>query len=301
MDPLSDILARVHVSSSLFSRAELSAPWAISTKALPQAIFHVIVRGEGVAQSEGEEAHFVAGDILLFLRGSAHIISSGDGALPAPIAGLPRENNTGLPCVRLEGGGRRTTILCGSMSLAEDLSDFLLPLLPPMIHVQGRATADWLDQTLRLMIDEVSGSRPGSDAIITRLADILLVQILREEMARPGRGWLSALSDPQIGNALTCFHANAAQRWTAQALARQAGMSRSAFFSRFTALVGEPPSAYITRWRMCLARAQIRQGGAGLAEVASSVGYGSEAAFSRAFKRQIGVSPAAWRRAASAL
>ena len=300
MDPLSDILAHVHVSSSLFCRAELSAPWAVSTRSSTKAIFHVVVSGEGVAISEGEEVRFAAGDLLLFLHGSAHIISSGDDSLPSPITSLPRDEADGLPCVRLEGGGRRTSLLCGSITLAEDLAEFLLPLLPPMLHVQGRSTAGWLDQTLRLMIDEVSDARPGADAVITRLADILLVQILRAEMSQPDRGWLSALIDPRIGTALSRFHAAADRRWTADSLARQAGMSRSAFFTRFTALVGEPPSAYITRWRMCLARSHMRQEGVGLAEVAAHVGYGSEAAFSRAFKRQVGVSPAAWRRAARA-
>ncbi|MFT5686315.1 MAG: AraC-like DNA-binding protein [Myxococcota bacterium] len=296
MDPLSDILARVHVSSSLFSRGEFSAPWAVSTKGSTRGIFHVIVRGGGIARSEGEEVHFTAGDILLFIRGSAHVLSSGDDSLPSPITGLPRDHDEGLPCVRLDGGGAQTSILCGSLTLAEDLADFLLPMLPSLIHVQGRATAGWLDQTLRLMVDEVTGNHPGSSAVIARLADILLVQILREEMSHPDRGWLSALADPQIGCALTRFHTAAAQRWTAETLARQAGMSRSAFFSRFTSLVGEPPSAYITRWRMCLARAHMRGNRDGLAAVAASVGYGSEAAFSRAFKRQVGMSPAAWRR-----
>jgi AraC-like DNA-binding protein len=301
MDTLSDILRRVHVSSSLFSRGEFSAPWAVSTAGSTRGIFHVIIQGEGVASTGEEEARFSAGDILLFLSGSPHVLSSGDNALPAPIAGLPRDRDDGLPCVRLDGGGRRTSILCGTLTLADDTADFLLSLLPPLLHVQGRATAGWLDQTLRLMVDEVDREQPGSDAVITRLADILLVQILRCEMARPDRGWLSALADPQIGTALTRFHTDAAQRWTAETLARQAGMSRSAFFSRFTALVGEPPSAYITRWRMCLARTQMRERDAGLAEVAASVGYGSEAAFSRAFKRQVGVSPAAWRRRVSVL
>ncbi len=300
MDPLSDILARVHVSSSLFSRGEFSAPWSVSTRGSTRGIFHVIVRGSGVATSEGASAHFTSGDIILFIRGSAHVLSSGDGALPAPIAGLPRDHDEGLPCVRLDGGGAQTSILCGYLTLAEDLADFLLPMLPSLIHVQGRQTAGWLDQTLRLMADEVSGERPGSETIIARLADILLVQILREQMAKPGQGWLSALADPQIGSALTRFHTAAEQRWTAATLARQAGMSRSAFFSRFTTLVGEPPSAYITRWRMCLARARMRGNRDGLAEVAASVGYGSEAAFSRAFKRQVGMSPTAWRRSVSA-
>ncbi|MDG1484256.1 MAG: AraC family transcriptional regulator [Myxococcota bacterium] len=300
MDPLSDILGRVHVSSSLFSRGEFSAPWAVSTQGSTRSIFHVIVRGSGIVTSEGTAVHFTSGDILLFLRGSPHTLRSGDGALPAPITGLPRDHDGGLPCVRVCGGGAQTSILCGDITLAEDLADFLLPMLPSLIHVQGRQTAGWLDQTLRLMIDEVSGDRPGAETVIARLADILLVQILREQMTQPEQGWLSALADPQIGCALTRFHTAAEQHWTAAALAKQAGMSRSAFFSRFTALVGEPPSAYITRWRMCLARDRMRGSRDGLAAVAVSVGYGSEAAFSRAFKRQVGMSPTAWRRSVSA-
>lgn len=298
-DALSRILRSARVAGSLFSRAELSAPWGVHTLGSQDAIFHAVIRGSGWAAAEGEEPQpFRAGDLLVFPHGHPHTLRDVPGRPTRHIRKLPvAEGEDRLACVQVDGGGPRTSILCGTFRLDPDARDFLLPLLPPLIHVRGDApTAAWLDATLRLMADEVAAERPGSEVLIARLADILFVQTLRAWSAAGATGWLGALQDPAIARALDFIHDQPDQRWTAAGLARRVGMSRSGFYARFTEQVGEPPSSYLTRWRMRMARAALRGGDDNLIEIAEQVGYGSEAAFCRAFKRHVGQSPGAWRR-----
>ena len=195
-------------------------------------------------------------------------------------------------------------LLCGTVRLGPEAQEMLLPLLPPLMHVQGgrSPTAGWLDVTLRMMVDELDSGRPGGEVLVARLADLLLVHVLRSwiEESSKRTGWLTALGDPRLGRALGCIHAEPGRAWSVDALAREAGMSRSAFFTVFSDRVGETPAAYLLRWRMALARERLRRGSDGLAQVAEAVGYGSEAAFSRAFKRHVGESPSKWRRRAQA-
>ena len=168
-----------------------------------------------------------------------------------------------------------------------------------VIRRQQARVVEWLDTTLDLIAFELDNRRAGSDEILVRLTDILFVQVLRTYALslEPGEGgWLGALKDPPIAHALALLHGNPEARWSAADLARRVGMSRSLFFSRFTAQVGEPPSRYLTRWRMRAAAELMRREDLSSAELAERVGYGSEDAFARAFRRTLGVSPAAWRR-----
>ena len=313
MDTLSDILRRLRASGSLFSRAELQAPWAVQTRPLRSAIFHVIVRGAGWAEqvdASGQvvgQVAFQAGDVLLFPRGDGHILWGAEGAVPRDIASLPRTAAAdGLPCVHIAGPGPQTALLCGTIRLEPELEGVLRPLLPGMVRARGSAgTAAWLDATMHMLSAEVGGDKPGGDVVLARLADILLVQVLRTLAATDAEeaglsGWLRAATDPRLQRALGAIHARAEAPWTTAALARQAGMSRSAFCEAFSAQVGEPPAQYLTRWRMQLARAALRRDNQPIAAVAERVGYRSEAAFSRAFKRDAGVSPARWRERAGA-
>lgn len=303
MDALTRILAAARVSGSLFSRAEMRAPWGVHTKGSEAAIFHVVIEGSGWAAPEGEEARpFQAGDLLVFPHGHPHTLRSAPGTATRHIMALEAvEGEDRLPCVIHQGDGARTSILCGTFRLDLDARDFLLPLLPPLLHVRGDSpTAAWLDSTMRLMADEVSAGRPGSEAVVARLADILFIQALRSWSAEGARGWLGALQDPQVSRAMSLIHDAPDERWTAGALARRVGMSRSAFYARFTDQVGEPPTSYLTRWRMRVARGVLRGGDDALIDIAEQVGYGSEAAFCRAFKRYVGESPGAWRRQARA-
>jgi len=309
-DTLSDVLSRLRVQGSIFSRAECGAPWGVHTSGGATAIFHVIVRGAGwVRLRNGDQpTAFRAGDLILFPHGDAHQLSDAPRRRTVSIVELAQAAEEGadsLPLVRCGGDGPGTSILCGTISLDQDGAGFLLSSLPPLIHVGAGAagdTAGWLDQTMRLLASEAGGQRPGAGILTARLAEVLLVQLLRAwieaagpEVARPA-GWLAALGDPTLARAIDRIHGAPAHPWTAGELARVAGMSRSAFYTRFSEAVGESPAQYLLRWRMCLAQMALLQRDDGLASVAEEVGYGSEAAFSRAFKRQVGVSPSHWRR-----
>jgi len=308
MDGLSQFLSAVRVEGSLFSRAEMGAPWGVLTRGADAGIFHVVVRGAGFVEVEGSEAlvPFRAGDLLVMPHGHGHILRDTPDSPHRHIGDWPAERGAdGLPCVLAGRDGPATSLLCGTFRLDPEARELLLPLLPPLIHVPGGPSpaASWLDATLRLMADELDAQRPGGAALVARLADLLFVHVLRAWIAQApdgSLGWLTALADPRLARALGCIHGAPEKGWSVEALAREAGMSRSAFFSAFSSQVGEAPAAYLLRWRMALARARLRRGTDGIAAVAEGVGYGSEAAFSRAFKRHVGESPSAWRRRARA-
>lgn len=312
-DPLSAVLEHAGVSGTVFCRAQLGAPWSVSTRGSgPEgserpAIFHVIVRGAGFVRvpdsPTGREATaWRAGDVVFLPHGDAHVLASEPELAATPIATLAAPaGDDGLPCVTHGGGGPVTSILCGTVKFSADADELLRPQLPALLHLrcaEGPAAA-WLDATLRLLGAEVSGALPGAESVVARLAEVLFVQVLRawiREAQGADAGWLAALGDPQLARALGRIHDAPAEDWTAEALARHAGMSRSAFYKRFNRVVGEPPAAYLTRWRMHLARRALRRG-ASLSETAVEVGYKSDAAFSRAFKRAVGASPRDWRAA----
>ncbi len=309
MDALSDILHHIRLTGSVFCRAELTGPWSVCTTGADGSIFHVIVRGAGfVTTEDGQQREYRSGDLIVLPRGQAHVMSDGREnatvAAAVPIRNLsPQAGQGGIPTVRHGGSGPPTSIVCGVFRVADDSTSYLLPLLPGLLHVQGGRsnTARWLDQTLRMMAVEVDEASPGSDVMLDRLADILAVQVLRSVIADPpaeATGWLAALRDPVVARTLDSIHGDPARSWTADALAREVGMSRSVFFRRFSSLVGEPPSAYLTRWRMHMARIALSRETLGVAQVAERVGYASEAAFNRAFRRHTGMTPAAYRRQA---
>lgn len=307
MDGLSQFLGAVRVEGSLFSRAEMRAPWGVQTRGAAVGIFHVVVQGGGFIEVDGLDGAdgFRAGDLLVMPHGHGHVLRDLPGSPYRHLLEWPSETGAdGLPCVLAGADGPTTSLLCGTFSLDPEARDLLLPLLPPLIHVRGGgSTASWLDSTLRLMAEELSAIRPGGAALVARLADLLFVHVLRSwiEQAPAGTsGWLTALADPRLARALGHIHGDPGRTWSVDDLAREAGMSRSAFFSAFSEQVGETPAAYLLRWRMALARARLRRGTDGIAAVAEAVGYGSEAAFSRAFKRHVGESPSAWRRRARA-
>jgi AraC-like DNA-binding protein len=300
-DTLSTMLELVGVSGTVFCRAEVGAPWALSTRGATSAIFHVIVRGAGYVRV-GKDAPepWRAGDVLLLPRGDAHVMSDSPKTPARAIAELAAPPGAdGLPCVRHGGSGPGASILCGTLRFGPDAEELLLGALPPLLHVRsGGAASAWLDATLRLLSDEVDGARAGADIVVSRLADVLLVHALRTWLAEEGggqRGWLGALSDPVLSRALAHMHREPGKAWTAASLARASGASRSVLYERFTERLGESPAAYLTRWRMSLAQRALARKGRSLSEVASEVGYESEAAFSRAFKRVVGSSPSAFR------
>ncbi len=305
MDALSGTLSLLEVRGSVFCRAALSRPYAVHTKGSEAAIFHVIVRGAGWIEVAGmdQPTPFRAGDLLVLPHGHPHVLCDPPGTRSVHIRALPSDPGAdGLPCVHHGGGGVDTSILCGSFHFGAEARAALLPSLPPLIAASGTAgsTAAWLDATLRLLADEVASDRPGAAIVVERLADVLFIQALRAWVTQQqdqGGSWLVALGDPQLSRALAALHEHPGQHWTAARLARAAGMSRSAFYQRFERAVGEAPAAYVTRWRMLVARRGLRRGDS-IYQVAERVGYTSEAAFSRAFKRAVGASPSVWRREA---
>jgi AraC-like DNA-binding protein len=198
------------------------------------------------------------------------------------------------------GGGNDTTLICGAVQIDHPAARDLVELLPSLIHIKtwNSPNAEWMHSSLRLMAAEANSRQPGGETVVTRLADILVIQAIRTwlvEHPESRRGWLGALSDDRIGPALLLIHREPSKNWTVASLAESVSMSRSAFSARFTALVGESAMQYVTRWRMHVAGAWLRDTEMTAAECGAKLGYNSEAAFSRAFKRFLGVPPGAWQ------
>lgn len=301
MDAVSDLLRVVKAEASVFSTARAGGRWGVSTHGAAGAIFHLVRAGSGVIQVEGHEATFGPGDLLLMPHGSPHVLSDSPATTPTWIGALPGDTGPdGLPCVRA-GQGDEVSLVCGAIHLDPDSRELLLPHLPPLVHVRGEgsAAAAWVDATLRWVVD--GAERDGAELLLARVSDVLLVQILRAWLAGGhARGWLAALTHPVLSRSLHLLHQEPARDWSADTLARRVGVSRSALYATFTAGVGEPPAAYLTRWRMWLARRALRAPHSSVAEVGRSVGYASEAAFTRAFSRVVGAPPSVWRRAQGA-
>lgn len=303
MDVLTNVLNELHLQSTLYCRSELRDPWALYFASTKVATFHVIDRGACwlLLDDQAEPVALSSGDLIVLPHGAGHRI----GTTPATplLATIQLDQDVPVECeVQRFSEAPQTVLLCGLFDFAHENGHPLLALLPPLLHIkgeQGRAAA-WLDTTLRFLAVEAGSSTPGAATLVRRLADILFIQAIRTWVMQEhseARGWLGALRDPQIGAALSAIHHELANPWTVEALATRVAMSRSAFAARFSALVGEGPLQYLTRWRMRAAARLLSAGRLGVGEVAQHVGYVSEIAFSKAFKRTLGVSPGAYRRA----
>ena len=303
-DPLGEALHILRMNGAFYARSELTTPWGLTMPAMPGNLwFHVATTGSYQLEVEGGEVRtLAAGDLALVPHGEGHVLRSEPGA-PAPgILDLDREViSERYEVLHHGGGGASATLICGAVRFDHPAARQLVQSLPPIIHVE--AAGAWMEGTLRLMAAEASELRPGGEAVITRLGDILVIQAIRswiETDPAARTGWLGALQDRQIGRALTLVHREPARDWTVATLAGEVAMSRSAFAARFSELVGEPAMAYVARWRMHLALSALREEGATVGELADRLGYRSEAAFSRAFKRVVGVAPGAARQTSQA-
>jgi AraC-like DNA-binding protein len=295
------------MSGTFYCRSELTEPWALTLPPMDGRLsFHVVTSGRCWLEAEGAEPQRLeAGDLALVPHGEGHRLSSPPGT-PAPrIDQLPHEEvGDRYAILRHGGGGAATGLVCGAVRFDHPAAHHLVKVLPRVIHVEASssphlAMTDWIQSTLRLMAAEAKELRPGGETVITRLADILVIQAIRSWIERDPAaqtGWLGALQDWQIGRAIALIHRDPARPWTVASLASEVAMSRSAFAARFTELVGEPAMRYVTRWRMHIAVNRLKEDHAALGELAGRLGYRSEAAFSRAFKRFMGVSPGAIRR-----
>ena len=303
-DPLGDALQVLRMDGAFYCRSELTAPWGLTLPPMPAYVwFHVVTSGRiWLEAGEGEARLLGPGDLALVPHGNGHVLRSDPGA-PAPgILELERELvSERYEILRHGGGGSATTLICGAVRFDHPAARNLVEILPEIIHVDAAARphGDWMPALLGLMAAEARELRPGGEAVITRLGDVLVIQALRawlETDPAARTGWLGALQDRQIGPAIALIHRDPARAWTVASLADELAMSRSAFAARFTELVGEPVMAYVTRWRMQVAVGALRDEGATVGELANRLGYRSEAAFSRAFKRVVGVAPGAVRK-----
>ena len=304
-DPLGEALHLLRLEGAYYCRSELSEPWGLTLGAMPDYMwFHVVTEGEALLESEGEAATLRPGEIALVPTGAGHALRSEPGVDAPDIMDLGIEQvSDRYEVMHHGGGGRHTTLICGAVRLAHPSARKLVEVLPPLLHVEpGRAgNVEWMQTSLSLMAAEARALRPGGEAIITRIADILVVQALRswiETDPAAQKGWLGALQDPQIGRAISLIHREPGREWSVESLARELAMSRSAFSARFTELVGEPAMAYVTRWRMLLAMDALSNEDVTVSALADQLGYRSEAAFSRAFKRVVGLPPGAVKRTA---
>jgi len=316
MDALSDVLRVAHLTGGVFLRAEFFAPWCISSRLTPEhcspvlgpashmMIFHYVAEGEVHIQIEGEQDEDLieAGEVVLLPRNDMHLMGS-DLRLPAvpgkEVIRPPRDG--GLFSIHHGGTGSCTRMVCGFLGCASTEGNPVISSLPPLLRVkleQGGA-AEWIRSTFQYAAEEVSAGRPGSETVLAKVSELLFVEAVRryaEELPDGRTGWFSGLRDPHVARALALLHRDITRRWTVDDLGREVGMSRSALADRFIRLIGVPPMHYLAGWRMQVATGKLRDTSDSLAQVAETVGYDSEAAFSRAFKKAFGTAPATWRR-----
>lgn len=303
MDVLADLLTRARARGALFSHSTLGAPWGLEfhDEHVPLSV-HAVLAGELWVERDGAEPlRLLQGDLLLVNSGAPYTFVHAPGAPTRPLADFlaaagPR---AGTRHFSFGGSGSATDLVCGAYTFEGAICDSLLSTLPEVMPLPAVVRSDpSLRTVLDLLTQELGREAPGQQTLLDRLLDLLLVYALRAWFARPGieaPGWYRALDDPAIGAALRGLHAEPARAWTVAELADVAGLSRAAVARRFAALTGRPPLAYLTAWRMTLAREALLRPGATLAAVAREVGYGNEFAFAAAFKRELGVAPGRWR------
>ena len=306
-DPLSDVLRAVRLDGAFFYAVQASEPWSVEAVAakeltprvLPGAehliSYHILTSGRCWGGLTGEPAVELApGDVIVFPHGDRHVMSSDPKlrSVPATPGRFPETVTLG------DGGEVAATFVCGFLGCDRRPFNPLLSTLPRQLHLPGLSSG-WRQSFARQVVEESQARRAGADSVLTRLAELMFVEVLRRyvETLPPGqRGWLAGLRDDAVGRALGLLHGDPAHPWTLDELAAGVAMSRSAFADRFTTLVGQPPMQYLAQWRMQLAAGRLATGKAKVGAIAEEVGYESEEAFSRAFKRLMGVSPGVWRR-----
>jgi AraC-like DNA-binding protein len=314
LDVLSDVLRVIRLEGSLFLNAEFGEPWcvcapssadmapALSPVHESMAICHLVTEGRCWAQlRDGEPVALEAGDVLVLPHGDAHYLGSGlhnarVAARDAVDLKLPE-----LARVRYGGQGAQTDLICGWFAYDRNVAGAVTAALPPIFRtsIRRRSSGAWLESAMKYAVDEASSGRPGAVAVADKLAEALFVEALRgyvETLPESHTGWLAGLRDPLVGRSLALLHERPAEPWTVASLAQAVNASRTVLAERFVALTGMPPMQYLTQWRVALAAHLLRSGRLSLARVAEQIGYESEAAFSRAFKRQYGKPPGAWRR-----
>jgi AraC-like DNA-binding protein len=302
MDALTAVLAVAGVRGTVAATLDAAEPWGLTLDAVPGAAFHAVTDGLAWLRITGRAGlRLMPGDVVLLPTGIAHSLSSGPGAGTTPFDHAAAERALAAgESLRLGTGPGQTRILCASYRQDPAVTVPLLTLLPDVLHIPARQAGTALDATLRLLASEISQPQPGAAAVLDRIVDILLVQLLRAWLATdPARprtpSWLSALTDPVAGPALAVLHTQPGRDWTIPSLAAAIGVSRATLARRFPAQVGCTPAAYLTRWRMDLAAVRLRDTDDTVGAVARSLGYTSEYAFNRAFTRHRRIPPGRYR------
>ncbi|KQW46375.1 MULTISPECIES: AraC family transcriptional regulator [unclassified Roseateles] len=314
MDALSHTLGVVRLVGAIFLQGRFTAPWCYQSPHADLAaplleptaervvIFHLITQGDCHVTLDGAEpVALTAGDVIVFPHGDAHRMASDPALPPARGARLDRLLARRPRLLSYGGGGTETQLMCGYLACDTRLARLLLAGLPPLVrvNVRGSSAGAWLESSLRYALAEARSPRPGGEGVLAKLAEVLFIEVLRLYMnAQPPdrTGWLAAVGDRIVGAALQALHERPAQLWTVEDLARAAGTSRTVLADRFQQLVGSPPMQYLTHWRMVLAANLLAGSNAPLGRIAEQVGYQTDTAFSRAFRREYGAPPAAWRR-----
>ncbi len=316
MDALSDVLRVVRLTGGVFLDAEFSAPWCVTARVAPEdcrpflstprhvIAYHCIVAGQLLLQTDADAPiELRAGEIVLLPRNDAHRLGSTLEIPPVSADGLVQPSKDGgLARIVHGGGGEVTRIVCGFLG-SDATFNPLAATLPKLLKLDIRATPSgaWIESSFQLAANEIAAARAGAVTVVSKISELLFVEAVRRYVAElpvEQRGWLAGLRDPIVGRALQLMHSRHQEPWTAEDLAREVGLSRSAFADRFTALIEQPPMQYLAQWRMQVAAQRLREGRGSISQIAFEVGYESEAAFNRAFKRQFGMPPATWRRQA---
>ena len=320
MDAFSEVLSGVKLTGAVFFSAEFSAPWGMSTsepkvmaaRVAPGAehlvLYHLVIEGGALIEvADAEPVALQPGDVVIFPHGDAHHMSSRkDARRPFPNYGITAKIQTrDLTPLCAGGGGKISRFVCGYMTCDPHLCQPILGGLPAVFKVNIRAdpSGQWLETSIKHLVDEAASGRVGSDAMLAKLSEALFVDTLRRYVAtlpEQQLGWLAGARDPVVGRSLALLHNRVAHPWTIADLADEVGISRSALVDRFTRYLDEPPMTYLTRWRLQLAKRSLERTSRGVADIAADVGYESEAAFSRAFKREFGDPPGRFRTRARA-
>jgi AraC-like DNA-binding protein len=311
MDALSEALATVRMTGAIFFNAEFSSPWGF---AAPHAndlvphlspgtehlvIYHLLTHGSAVARMAGmDDVRLAAGDIVIVPHGHPHQVSNGTPSIWIDSA---KSLTASLDLVRYGGGGEVTRFVCGFFGCERNAGRLFLAGLPPLIkvNVRGDVSGEWLENSIRYLVSDANSGRPGRTVLLSKMAEALFIEALRryaEELTPEHTGWLAAARDPVVGSALALIHRKPGHAWTLAELAEAVGASRSVLVERFNKLLGEPPLSYLARWRLQLAARMLQSSRRTMMQLALDVGYESEAAFCRAFKREFGVPPAQYRR-----
>lgn len=305
-DPLGETLHLLRLTGSLYCRSELTAPWGIELPPFEDCMmFHIVTSGRCWLEVEGEQPRLLQqGSLALVPHGNGHTVRCSPTDKAVPLFDIPVEQvSDRYEVMRYGGEGELTHLTCGVVRLDHVAGQQLIAQLPKVLQVDtwNDEEGSWLQSTLRFISREAREPQPGGETVITHLADILIIQAIRSwinSAPEADQGWLAALRDKQVGRALALIHSAPDKDWSLAELAKEVGMSRSGFSARFTNMVGESAMRYLTHWRMQLAHAQMLDTSDSLSVVADRLGYQSEVAFCRAFKRVFGVSPGSVRQTA---